>query len=324
MRGPASAPATSPPPGFSSRARRSSAWRSTLPCGRRGSSGSALVPLAWAGGASELLSQRVQDRANLFVANAALGLRLVAVEPIVESATSARRLGTVAAEARLSVPYASRQDETFVVETDDGPVMLRRSFGDCAPAGNGFVIAGPNGAPLLEATIAADAAASARARWQSGVDRLALTALALTLVVAAAIVVLERQARRQPRARAAATARAIALVWVAWLVATSAVIRGAAAMPSIGLDAGRGRDLPADFAATGLALLVSVMLLVDPVRRATPRGGASATPTAMASATSSSGSRCRCWPASSSSGCMSSSSPSCRKPSGAARPACCA
>ncbi len=225
-------------------------------------------PLAWAGRPSELPPQRVQDGANVFVAQAALGLRLVAVEPITESATSARRLGTVAAEARLSVPDASRQDETYVVETGYGPVTFRRSFVDRDPAGNAFVIAGPNGAPLLEATIAGDATTSARARWQSRVDRLALAALALALVGAATVVVLGRQARRQPRPRAAATAQALALVWLAWLVATSAVVRGAAATPSIWTALGEAAISPADFAATGLALLVSVMLLVDPVRRA--------------------------------------------------------
>ena len=87
-------------------------------------------PLAWAGRPSELPRDRVLDGANLFVAHAALGLRLVAVEPIAESATNARRLGTVAAEARLSVPDASRQGETYVVETAYGPVTFRRSFGD--------------------------------------------------------------------------------------------------------------------------------------------------------------------------------------------------
>ncbi len=45
-------------------------------------------PLAWAGRPSELPPDRVVDGANLFVAHAALGLRLVAVEPIVESATA--------------------------------------------------------------------------------------------------------------------------------------------------------------------------------------------------------------------------------------------
>ena len=225
-------------------------------------------PLAWAGRPSELPRDRVLDGANLFVAHAALGLRLVAVEPIAESATNARRLGTVAAEARLSAPDASRQGETYVVETAYGPVTFRRSFGDRAPDAKGFVIAGPNGAPLLEATIAPDAGAAARAVWLARVDRLALAALALVLALAATVVVLERQGLRQPRARAGATALAIVLVWLAWLAATTAVTRGTTAAPSIWGALADAATSPADFAATGLALLVSVMLLVDPVRRA--------------------------------------------------------
>ncbi|HWJ56988.1 MAG TPA: HAMP domain-containing sensor histidine kinase, partial [Vicinamibacterales bacterium] len=225
-------------------------------------------PLAWAGRPSELPRERVLDGANLFVAHAALGLRLVAVEPIAESERNARRLGTVAAEARLSVPDASRQGETYVVETAYGPVTFRRSFGERDPDAKGFVIAGPNGAPLLEATIAPDAGDAARSVWLMRVDRLALAALALVLVVAATIVVLERQARRQPRARGGATVLAITLVWLAWLAATVAVARGAAAGPSIWGTLGDAAMSPDDFAATGLACLVSVMLLVDPVRRA--------------------------------------------------------
>ena len=195
-------------------------------------------PLAWAGRPSELPRERVLDGANLFVAHAALGLRLVAVEPIAESERNARRLGTVAAEARLSVPDASRQGETYVVETAYGPVTFRRSFGERDPDAKGFVIAGPNGAPLLEATIAPDAGDAARSVWLMRVDRLALAALALVLVVAATIVVLERQGRRQPRARAGATALAITLVWLAWLAATVAVARGAARGP---IDLGHAR-----------------------------------------------------------------------------------
>src|SRR4051812_5585515 len=230
-----------------------------------GASGRAL---AWAGRPSELPRERVLDGANLFVAHAALGLRLVAVEPIAESERNARRLGTVAAEARLSVPDASRQGETYVVETAYGPVTFRRSFGERDPDAKGFVIAGPNGAPLLEATIARDAGDAARAVWLARVDRAALAALALVLVVAATIVVLERQDRRQPRARAGATTLAITLVWLAWLAATLAVARGAAAGPSMWGTLADAAMSPDDFAGTGLACLVSVMLLVDPVRRA--------------------------------------------------------
>ena len=147
-------------------------------------------------------------------------------------------------------------------------MTFRRSFGDRTPDVKAFVIAGPNGAPLLEATIAPDAGAAARAVWLARVDRLALAALALVLTIAATVVVLERQALRQPRARAGVTTLAIVLVWLAWLAATTAVMRGTPAAPSLWGALTDAATSPADFAATGLALLVSVMLLVDPVRRA--------------------------------------------------------
>ncbi len=226
-------------------------------------------PLAWAGRPSELPRDRVVDGANLFVAYAALGLRLVAVEPIADSPPNARRLGTVAAEARLSAPEASRQGEAYVVETAFGPVTFRKAFVDRDRTSDGFVIAAPNGTPLLEATIAPDAGTAARARWRARVDRLALAPHVLTLVAAATVVILERQVRRVPRARAAATALALALVGLAWVVATFALSR--AAIPTPGTSAWRlfadAATSPADLAATGLALLTAVMLLVDPVRR---------------------------------------------------------
>ena len=62
--------------------------------------------------------------------------------------SSHRRIGderapprTVAAEARLSIPDASRQGQTYVVDTIYGPVTFRRSSAD-GPRTNGFVIAG--------------------------------------------------------------------------------------------------------------------------------------------------------------------------------------
>ena len=136
-------------------------------------------PLAWAGRPSELPPDRVLDGANLFVAQAALGLRLVAVEPIADSPPSARRLGTVAAEARLSAPEASRQgEETYVVETAFGPVTLQKVVRQPrSSASNGFVIAGSERAPLLEATIAPDAATAARARVAGPGAGLALATL---------------------------------------------------------------------------------------------------------------------------------------------------
>ena len=83
--------------------------------------------------------------------------------------------------------------------------------------------------------------------------------------MAATVVVLGATGSPRPRARAGATALAIALVWLAWLAATLAVARGTAAAPSMWGALADAATSPADFAATGLALLVSVMLLVDPV-----------------------------------------------------------
>ncbi len=57
-------------------------------------------------------------------------------------------------------------------------------------------------------------------------------------------------------------------MWLAWLAATTAVTRGTTAATSLWGALADAATSPADFAVTGLALLVSVMLLVDPVRRA--------------------------------------------------------
>ena len=208
------------------------------------------------------------------MAQASLGLRLVAIEPIAESATSARRLGVIVAESRLSTPDDAGPRDSFVVDTVYGPVVFTRAFVVAQPSPRGFVVRGPSGAPLLTAEIAADAAALARARWRARVDRLAIAVIVLTLVAAAGLVTLERAAQREPRRRGTATALALVFIAAAWFLATIAIPRSAEAMASgpappsgwAGLTATSGA--PGDLAATGLALLAALVLLVDPARRA--------------------------------------------------------
>jgi signal transduction histidine kinase len=230
-------------------------------------------PIAWAGRPSELPADRVLAGANLFVAQASLGLRLVAIEPIAESATSPRRIGTMAAEAPLSAAVARGPRDSFVVDTGYGPVIFSRSFVASEGPPHAFVIRAPSGAPLLQATIADDAPAQARARWRGRTDALALGLLALTVAIAAAVIAIERQAGRDPRRRFAATLLALAFVALGWALISLAAARASAA--SAGEVAAvtwytlaAGASTPAHLTVTGLALVSAILLLVDPARRA--------------------------------------------------------
>ena len=228
-------------------------------------------PVAWSGRPSELPKERVLGGADLFVGAASLGLRLVAIEPIAESSASGRRIGAVVAEAHLSTPDAAGPRDSFVVETAYGPVVFTRAFVEAQASPRAFVVRGPSGAPLLTAEVGADAPALARARWRGRVDALALAIVVLTLVAAAGLVALERTAERDPRRRAVATGLALAFVAIAWGLTAIAIPRDrtqeVSTLPPGWAGLAVTTGTPGELAATGLALLAAMVLLVDPVRR---------------------------------------------------------
>jgi signal transduction histidine kinase len=142
-------------------------------------------PLAWDGRPSELPADRLQGAESWFFTQGALGLRLVYVTPVLDSA--GLRVGTIVAERPLSPGGATtaREADVFRYETPAAPVSIGLTF-EGARAGPGeaaFDVMAPTGARLLTATVSAADLAGTRARWQRAAASLALVTLALAAVL---------------------------------------------------------------------------------------------------------------------------------------------
>ena len=126
-------------------------------------------PLAWAGRPSELPKDRLEDEEAWFIAQGALGLRLVYAMPVTDAAGN--RLGTIAAEQSIRRPSSTgpvaRVDE-FQFPGELVPVSLELAFEDVrtTPDPDRIDITGPNGRHLVTAVIAPSDLAQARADWR--------------------------------------------------------------------------------------------------------------------------------------------------------------
>jgi signal transduction histidine kinase len=160
------------------------------------------APLAWAGRVSDLPRSRIDGPAALFVAQSALGPRLLRVEPLVDRARPAdprpARWTIVVEQAIGSEQQAPGLADAFAVSTSIVPVRLRASVGGSPPPGNrqgsfAFVIPAPDGSPLVEAEVSAADLAAARARWQRNSWAAIVAVLGVTLLLCAASVVERRR-----------------------------------------------------------------------------------------------------------------------------------
>ena len=133
---------------------------------------------AWAGRASDLPADRTKAPASLFVTPSPLGLRLVYLQPIAAASSGSRaaRLGRGRARAhRRAAAGALLTTGEYSMPTARGPVSLRLHDAR-APArradGTTFVVAAPDGTPLLDASVApvgprrASARACAAPSWR--------------------------------------------------------------------------------------------------------------------------------------------------------------
>ena len=227
--------------------------------------------VAWAGRPSALPPERLAGPAALFVAPGGLGLRLVHVEPVLSATEPRRRTGAVVAEAILARdgPLAD-PGAPAVLDAAPVPLALQQRYAGTqhgAPA-FGFVLAGPGGRPLVNASVSPEALAELRARWRARTAGVALAVLALMLVVAAGVV---RHAQEQ--AGDARTFLSLLLPIVALLLGARALAAWAVpaawhwAPPPPGLGHPWLRS-PADWLATCLLALALVGLTFDVVARA--------------------------------------------------------
>ncbi len=140
-------------------------------------------PLAWSGRPSEIDPARLAAGRTFFVQPGPLGLRLVFITPVSDPATG-RRVGVIAAERVLSDSrgiQAPLADVPLAIPSAV-PVTIRPYESADREPGT-FLIASPDGDPLLDARVTAEALESASARWRGGVASMALAVLALTLAI---------------------------------------------------------------------------------------------------------------------------------------------
>jgi hypothetical protein len=126
-------------------------------------------PLAWAGRPSELPKDRLEGDEAWFIAQGALGLRLVYAMPVNDAAGN--RVGTIAAEQSIRPPSpsgaATRADQ-FQFPGEIVPVSLELAFEDirATPDPDRIDITGPNARHLVTAVLTPSDLAQARAHWR--------------------------------------------------------------------------------------------------------------------------------------------------------------
>jgi signal transduction histidine kinase len=212
--------------------------------------------LAWIGRPSDIPPP---DRtAAYFITQSPLGLRLIHVRAI--EGAEARRFGTVAAEHALSLaPAAAILPVGYEMATPFGTASLRMRWegaGD-RPRVNAFVLRAPDGAALVEASIAPEELARARATWRRRTVALVLAICAFTILLVIGPLLDRRAAMRDTRRFVRTTAAAVLLllagIGVVWLAMAG------------GLGARPGAPATLLLGGTGAAALVA--LLAGPVTR---------------------------------------------------------
>jgi len=181
-------------------------------------------PRAWAGRASDLTDDRTKGPPSLFVTPSPFGLRLVYLQPIASPSSDRARLGSVAVEHVLTPAPPSAvllTPSAYVMPTARGPISLRlhdaRAPVGASPAAATFVIAAPDGSPLLDASVAPSELAAARVRLRRTVVALTTAILAFTVLLFAG-----------PLLDARAGARAARREWLLTLLILAVVLAGSA------------------------------------------------------------------------------------------------
>jgi signal transduction histidine kinase len=143
-------------------------------------------PLAWAGRPSELPKDRLEGDEAWFIAQGALGLRLVYAMPVTDAAGN--RIGTIASEQSIRRPTSAgnvnRADE-FQFPGELVPVSLELAFEDIrtTPDPDRIDVTGPNGRHLVTAVITPSDLMEARAHWRRMTSSIAQMAAAVFVLL---------------------------------------------------------------------------------------------------------------------------------------------
>ncbi len=228
---------------------------------------------AWAGRTSDILPERTKGSAALFVTTSPLGLRLVCVEPILNGSGDRARLGSVAVEHVITpspaTPVITTAPPDYVMPTPIAPVSLRLRYegaGD-QPRTNAFAINAPDGAPLLEASVAPADLDASRHRWRRFVIGAVIAVLAVTVLMTTGPLLDRRTRARTPAQEAALSATVggvivatLGLLWTAVAVARASPVRWPLALLLSGATA-------AALAATAVAGIVRLRVALRSARR---------------------------------------------------------
>ncbi len=133
-------------------------------------------PLAWAGRPSELPRDRLDGDEAWFIAQGALGLRLVYAMPVNDA--SGMRVGTIAAEQSIRPPNrsgAAAGTDQFQFPGQLTPVSLELAFEEVRATldPDRIDIVGPNGRHLVTAIVTPADIAQTRGRWRRATASLA-------------------------------------------------------------------------------------------------------------------------------------------------------
>ncbi len=236
-------------------------------------------PIAWAGRVSDLQKSLITGQPALVTVPGALGPRLVRVEPVgmtARPAAASARDATVVVEQSLADPQPTPQPaDTAIVPTSIVPVSVRTPFAPREttpepPVGSfTFNILAPSGAVLVDAEVARQDIASARAAFRSRVSAAALGVMTVTMLLALGPL-LDQRRRSSTRGRYLAMTAAMIVILVAARTLALAAIAPVADTQSY--------ESPPNILITGLTLLALVALAVTVVERwrvsrpRTPRG----------------------------------------------------
>jgi signal transduction histidine kinase len=134
------------------------------------------APLAWAGRPSEVPKDRLEGDEAWFIAQGALGLRLVYAMPVNDATDT--RVGTIAAEQSIRPPNPSSTTasaDQFQFPGQLTPVSLELAFEEVRATldPDRIDIVGPNGRHLVTAIVTAADIAQTRGRWRRATASLA-------------------------------------------------------------------------------------------------------------------------------------------------------
>ena len=238
------------------------------------------VARAWAGSASDIITERISGPSTLFATPSPLGLRLVHVQPI--AAPDDRRVGTVATEHVLSPAPAvtTIAPVEYTLETPLAPAILRIEAAGDRPRPGAVILRGPAGEALVEAWVDPASLRGARSAWRRQVFAVMLAVLGGTVILLVGPL-LDRRADRvfrrtplddpesAPRPRPAIPVARTTGVYVRATLAALALTAagGALLWLAFAAEAGRWPSIPATLFVSGATAAAMVSLLAGPAAR---------------------------------------------------------